>query len=102
MYVFKKSSSGSLFFTLKRQIFHFPCFFEKHDFELKVFLRVTFWIEKSTTRHVLNLKEGTPHVLDWKIYNVFAKFSCVHQNRARLGNVLMYGVGSVSQVILLG
>ena len=32
----------------------------------------------------------------------FAKFSCVHQNRARFGNGLRYGMCSVSQVILLG
>ena len=31
-----------------------------------------------------------------------AKVSCVDHNRPRFRNVLMYGVGSVSQVILLG
>ena len=32
----------------------------------------------------------------------FTKFSFIHQKRACFGNVLMYGLGSVSQVILLG
>ena len=32
----------------------------------------------------------------------FAKISCVRQNMALFGNGLMYVVGSVSQVILLG
>ena len=32
----------------------------------------------------------------------FAKFSCVHWNKARFGNVWIHAVGSVSQVILLG
>ena len=32
----------------------------------------------------------------------FAKISCVHQNRARFGNVLLYGVGSVSRFFVLG
>ena len=32
----------------------------------------------------------------------FAKFSCGHHNRARFPKVLMYGGGSVSQVIVLG
>ena len=31
-----------------------------------------------------------------------ANFSFVHQNRARIGNVLMCGVGSVSKNVLLG
>ena len=32
----------------------------------------------------------------------FAKFSFVHENRARIGNVQKYGVGSVSQAMVLG
>ena len=30
------------------------------------------------------------------------EFSCLHKKSARFGNDLMYGVGSVSQVVLLG
>ena len=32
----------------------------------------------------------------------FTKFSFIHQKRACFGKVLMYSLGSVSQVILLG
>ena len=36
-----------------QHILHFSCIFKKHDFELKISLRVRFWIEKNTTRQIL-------------------------------------------------
>ena len=50
-------------------------------------------------------------ISNWIFYNVsdfdcssfaVANFSFVHQNRARISKVLLYGEGSVSKVILLG
>ena len=47
-------------FFLKSLILKEKSFCKKHDFELKIFLRVRFWIEKNTTRHILI----------WQFYNV--------------------------------
>ena len=75
---------------------------KKHNFEIETFRlvrvrinflqRVRFRIEYFRTCQIL-------HVL---LLQKLAKFSCVHQNRARFVNVLMYDMGSVNQVILLG
>ena len=58
--------------------------FEKYtalDFELENLQGVNFWIKNFTTRQILS-------VLPLQ----FARFSCVHHNRARFGNVLIYVV----------
>ena len=110
-----------LFIPWKRHILHFSCFFEKHDFELKVSVRDRFWISKNTTRQVLNIKKYEASYFEFKkkqrvwfwvkkftkcqilsvILLYFAKISFNRQNRACFCNVLMYGLGSISQVILL-
>ena len=102
--------------------FHFSCFFNKHEFIFKFLLPVRFWIERNITHPNLNLKKYNAsdfplgklqRVRFWiesfttcEILSVFllqfAKSSCVHQNKARSGNLLLYGAGSVSQFILLG
>ena len=98
---FLKSMNLNVKFFLKRMILNEKNFVESiilkwkfflSDFESTFLQRVRFQIEYSTTCQILNLL----------LLQKFAKVSCVHQNRARFGNVLMYGMGSVSQVILLG
>ena len=126
----KKSRFGS-FYSVKTTYFAFSCFFKKHVSELKFSLRERFWIEKNTTHQILNLKK-TRHILNLEKYNAsyfefrkikrvrfrvknnttcqilsvlllqLAKFWFIHQDRACFGDVLMYGLGSISQVILLG
>ena len=66
-------------------------FFILSDFDLKFSRLVRFWHKKFTTSQILSV-----------LLFQFASFSCVHQNRARFGNLWMYGVCLVSQVILLG
>ena len=106
----------------KKQDFEWKSFCKKHDFEIKVFNLIRFGINSITMRQILS----------WNIYDAsdfestflqcvrfwiknftscqtlsvlllqFAKFPCVYHNRPRFRNVLRYGVGSVSQIILLG
>ena len=60
MFVSKKFSFRFGSFVLvhftpgKRHLLHFLCFCKKHDFVLKISLRVIFLIEKNTTRQTLN------------------------------------------------
>ena len=61
------------------------------DFKTNFWTRVRFWIEYFTAHQVLSV-----------LLLQLARFLCVHHNRARFGNVFLYGVGSVSQFILLG
>ena len=61
------------------------------DFELKNPPGVKFWNKNFTMRQTMS-------VLPLQ----FARFSCVQHNRARFGNVLIYAVVLVSQVICLG
>ena len=85
---------------LKRMIFNWN-FVYVTDFELKKYnasyfefrkiQRVRFWVKNITACQFLGV-----------FLLQFAKFSFNHQNRACFGNVLMYGLGSISQVILLG
>ena len=58
--------------------------------ELKKLQRVRFWFKSSTTCQMLS-----------ELLLKLTTFSFVHENRPRLGDVLMYGVGSSSPVILL-
>ena len=44
---------GSIY-SIEAIIFHFLCFFKKHDFELNKLKRVTIWIDKSTMRYSFN------------------------------------------------
>ena len=66
-------------------------FYILSDVETIFHTRVRFWIECFKTCHMSSV-----------LLLLFAKFSCVHQNKAPFGNFLMFGVGSVSQVIPLG
>ena len=66
-------------------------FVNMSDFESTFWTRVRFWTKFFATCRILSV-----------LYLQFANFSCVHQNIERSGNVLMYGVGSVSRVVLLG
>ena len=67
-------------------------FFTLSDLESIFLQRVKFQNEYFTTCQVL----------DVLLLQKFAKFSRVQQNRARFGNVWMYAMGSVNQVILSG
>ena len=60
------------------------------NFEFEKIQRVRFWTKNTTTCQILSV-----------LFLHFAKFSFIHQNRACFGNLLMYGLGSISQVILL-
>ena len=97
-------------------------FFEKHDLELNLFYvsdselkkiqRVKFWFKNFTTCQIFYqlFKHASDIILNifktCQILSVFvlqfAKFSCVDQNKARFGIVLLFGVGSFSRGILLG
>ena len=100
----------------------FRSFFKKLDFELKFSVRDRFWIQKNPTRQILVLKKYNASDFELKkiqrvrfwvknntTYQImsvlllqFAKFLFIHQSRDCFGNVLMYGLGSICQVILLG
>ena len=69
---------------------------------LKKIQRVMFWIEKKLQRVRSLVKNFTKCQVLIIFFLQFVKFSFVHQNRARISNVLIYNVGSVSQAILLG
>ena len=60
-------------------------------FEFKKKQRVTLWVKNISTCQILCV-----------LLLQFTKFSFIHQNRACFGNVLVYSLGSISQVILLG
>ena len=87
------------FYSVIRHILHFPWFLEKHGFELKLLLPVRFWFDK-IQRVRFWVENFTTCQSSYVLLLQFAKFSCVHQNKARFGNVLGYGVGLISQVIL--
>ena len=61
------------------------------DFQLKKSNASDFEYKNITTCHILSV-----------LLLQFAKLSFIHHNRACFGKVLMYGFGSISQVILLG
>ena len=66
-------------------------FFVLSDLESTLLQSVRFWIKKFTSCQILSvllLRSGN--------------FSCVYHDRPGFRNVLMYGVSSVSQDILLG
>ena len=107
---FKKHDFGEKFFC------------KKHDFDRQNFRLVGFKINfynasdfKSTifsTRQILNQLFKHASDFDLNIFPArqilsvlllqFGKFSSVHHKKPRFRNVLRYGVGSVSQGILLG
>ena len=65
---FKKSRYGS-FYSVKTTYLAFLCFFKKHDFVMKISLRVRFWIEKNTKRQILNWKKDNASDFDLKKYS---------------------------------
>ena len=119
--IFKKHDFEQKFFW-KKLHFEWKSFCKKHDFQLKIFRSVRFWIiffrlvrfriNFFTTRQILNqlFKQASDFDLNilqrvrfWVYFFLLSgKFSCAHHKRSRFRNVLRYGVGSVSQVILLG
>ena len=80
----KKNFEKSIIFKKK--------FFVLSDFESTSLQGVRIRIEHFRTCQILNVL----------LLQKFAKLSCVHENRARFGNVLKFGMGSANQVILLG
>ena len=89
-YIFYKVSVFSSTYQKTRHFWNW-IFHKISDYRWFFWTRVWFWTEFFTARQTLSV-----------LLLQFAKFSGVHQNRACLGNVWMYGVGSVFQVILLG
>ena len=82
--------------------------YKKHDFDKQNFCLVRFEINFFTTRQILRQLFSHASDLDLNILQIlsvfllqFGKFSCFHHKRSRFRNVLGFGVGSVSQVILL-
>ena len=77
-------------------------FFGLSDFETTLFHLVRF---QSTFLQGVRFRIEyfkTCQILKVLLLQKFAKLSCVHQNRARFSNVLMYSMASVNQVIPLG
>ena len=86
-------------------------FFKKHDFESKIFRLVRFWIKVFITCQILN--QLFKHASDFDLNIIqhvrfcvyfFCSLPSFHMfiKTVRFANVWTYGVGSVSQVILLG
>ena len=63
---------------------------KRHIAFLMLFWKVWLWIKSFTPCQTVS------------VLLKFTKFSYVHQNRERLGNISLYGVGSVNQVFVLG
>ena len=68
VFAFKKSRFGS-FYSLKTTYLAFFVLFKKHDFALKISLRVRFWIEKKQRVKIWIEKNTTHQILKWKKYN---------------------------------
>ena len=76
-------------------------FFVLSDFESIFFLPVSFKSIFSQLVSFLIENFTTCQILNVPLFQKFVKFSCVCQNRARFGIVLMYGMGYVDQITLL-
>ena len=63
---FKKTHVLVHFTPWKRHILHLSWFFKKFDFVLKIPLRGRFWIEKNTTRQILNWRKHNPSDFELK------------------------------------
>ena len=107
---------------LKSTILKKTFFFIKHDFEQKIFCKkhdfeeiffrvVRFWSKVFLTCQILN--QLFKHASDFDLNNIqhvrfYVSFFCslpsfhIFFKTVRFANVWTYGVGSVSQVILLG
>ena len=57
------------FYPCKRHVLHFLCYFKKHNFELKLFLRVKIRIEKNTTRQSPKWKKYYASFFEFENYN---------------------------------
>ena len=87
----KKYNPPLFEFTKKHNVSYFELKILQHvRFQITFSTHVRFWIENFTLCQFLS-----------EILLQFAKFSCVNQNKPCFGNVLVWGVSSVGQVILL-
>ena len=90
------------FYSVKTTKIAFLMLFQKAWIWMEILItcQISNWKKYNASDFELTFLQG---VRFWAYFFLqFANLSCVYQNRARFGNVLMYGVGSVSQVILSG